>query len=312
MKYYEITIDTTGEASELVAEILTELGSNGIGIYDPKDILELSANGVIWDYMDEHLIVDDGKAQVKGYFPVDGFDTLKGELDGKLDFLKKNSPFELGSLEMTKTVVDDNDWVESWKENYKPIHAGRVTIVPQWIDYTPAQGEYIVKIDPGMAFGTGEHESTKMCLQLLQAMGVEGKSVIDVGTGSGILALASAKLGAKSVEAYDIDDVAVKAAKDNAALNGLADKLKVDNANLLDKTTGKFDIVLANITADVLITLSATLGDYLKKGGVVIISGIILKREDDVKKAFLGAGYEIIERVNMGEWVAFKLDKLWR
>lgn len=309
MKYYEITVETTSEASELVAEILTEAGSNGIGIYDPKDLLELSANGVIWDYMDEHLINDDGKAQVKGYFPVDGYESVKTEIDEKIRFLRANSPFDLGSLNISKTVVDDNDWVESWKENYKPIHAGRVTIVPEWIDYVPQEGEYIVKIDPGMAFGTGEHESTKMCLLLLQALGVEGKSVIDVGTGSGILALASAKLGAKIVEAYDIDDNAVKAAKDNAALNGLADKLKVDNANLLDKTSGKFDIVLANITADVLINLSTTLGDYLKKDGVVIISGIILKREEDVKNAFVKHGYEVLERVNMGEWVAFKLSK---
>lgn len=309
MKYYEIIVDTTSEASELVAEILTEAGSNGIGIYDPKDLLELSANGVIWDYMDEHLINDDGKAQVKGYFPVDGFESVKAEIDEKLVFLKANSPFDLGSLAISKTVVDDSDWVESWKENYKPIHAGRVTIVPEWIDYEPRDGEYIVKIDPGMAFGTGEHESTKMCLQLLQALGVEDKSVIDIGTGSGILALASAKLGAKFVEAYDIDGNAVKAAKENAILNGLSDKLKVDNANLLDKTTGKFDIVLANITADVLITLSATLGYYMKKDGVVIISGIILKREDDVETAFVNAGYRIMERVNMGEWVALKLTR---
>ncbi len=309
MKYYEITVDTTSEASELVADILTEAGSNGIGIYDPKDLLELSANGVIWDYMDEHLINDDGKAQVKGYFPVDGFESVKALIDEKLEFLRLNCPFDFGSLDLSKTVVDDNDWVESWKENYKPIHAGRVTIVPQWIDYEPQESEYVVKIDPGMAFGTGEHESTKMCLQLLQALGVEGKSVIDIGTGSGILALASAKLGAKFVEAYDIDDNAVKSAKDNASLNGFSDKLKIDNANLLDKTTGKFDIVLANITADVLITLSATLGDYLKTGGVVIISGIILKRENDVKSAFINEGYEIIERVNMGEWVAFKLSR---
>ena len=311
MKYYELTVDTTSEASELVAEILTEAGSNGIGIYDPKDLLDLADSGVIWDYMDEHLIKDDGKAQVKGYFPVDGFEAVKADLDARFEFFKENCPFDYGTLAISKTVVDDNDWVESWKENYKPIHAGRVTIVPQWIDYTPCDGEYIVRIDPGMAFGTGEHESTKMCLQFLQALGVEGKSVIDIGTGSGILALASAKLGASVVEAYDIDDNAVKAAKENAALNGLEDKLKVDNANLLDKTSGKFDIVLANITADVLITLSVTLGDYMKKDGVVIISGIILKREDDVKNAFVKAGFEIQERMNMGEWVAFKLNRLY-
>lgn len=307
MKYYELTVDTTGEASELVAEILTEAGSNGIGIYDPKDLLDLMDSGVIWDYIDEHLVKDDGKAQVKGYFPVDGFEDVKADLDERFEFFKANCPFDYGTLDISKAVVDDNDWVKSWKENYKPIHAGRVTIVPQWIDYVPEDGEYIVKIDPGMAFGTGEHESTKMCLRFLQALGVEGKSVIDIGTGSGILALASAKLGASTVEAYDIDDNAVKAAKENAALNGLEDKLKVDNANLLDKTSGKFDIVLANITADVLITLSATLGEYMKKDGMVIISGIILKREDDVKKAFIKAGFKIVERMNMGEWLGFKL-----
>lgn len=307
MKYVEITIDTTHEASELVALLLTEVGSNGIGIYDPKDVFELADEGVIWDYMDEHLLEDDGKAQVKGYFPQEDIQAVRADLAQRLEFLKENCQFDYGSLEISERVVDDEDWVESWKENYKPIRAGRVTIVPEWIDYTPQDGEYIVKINPGMAFGTGEHESTKMCLLLLQAIRVEDKSVIDVGTGSGILALASARLGAKFVEAYDVDDNAVKAAKENAMLNGLSDKLCVAGANLLDKTSGKFDVALANITADVLISLSKELSGYMKKGGVAIISGIILKREDDVKNAFERVGFRVIERMNMGEWVAFKL-----
>lgn len=212
-------------------------------------------------------------------------------------------------MSLTVGVVDDCDWIESWKQYYKPIKAGRVTIVPEWIEYVPQDGEYIVKIDPGMAFGTGEHESTKMCLDLLQSLGMEGKSVIDVGTGSGILALAAAKLGAEHVEAYDIDDNAVKSAKENCALNNLDDKIIVANANLLDKTAGKFDVVLANITADVLITLARSLGNYMKKDGIVIISGIILKREDDVKNAFEEAGFSVFERINKGEWVAFGLTK---
>lgn len=309
MKYYELTIDTSSDASELVAEILTELGSNGIGIYDNRDLLGLADSGVVWDYMEEHLIEDDGKAQVKGYFEVDNIQEVLSELDKKLAFLKENCPFDYGTLDISKTLVDDEDWVNNWKQYYKPIQEGRVTIVPEWIDYEAKEGEYIVKIDPGMAFGTGEHESTKMCLMLLKALGVEDKSVIDVGTGSGILALASAKLGAKVVEAYDIDDNAVKSAKENCVLNNLQDKIYVANANLLDKTTGKFDIVLANITADVLIMLSNSLGDYLKKDGIVIISGIILKRENDVKKAFEDNGFKVLQRINMGEWVAFKLTK---
>lgn len=309
MKYYEVTVDTTSEASELVAEILTEVGSNGIGIYDNNDLADLADSGVVWDYMDEHLIEKDGKAQVKGYFEVDNFDKVRAEIEEKLEFLKANCPFDYGSLEISLNTVDDSDWLESWKQYYKPIKAGRVTIVPEWIDYEAEEGEYIVKIDPGMAFGTGEHESTKMCLNLLQAVGMEGKSVIDVGTGSGILALAAAKLGATAVEAYDIDDNAVKSAKENCILNSLQDKIIVENANLLDKTAGKFDVVLANITADVLIMLSQSLGDYMKKEGLVIISGIILKREKDVKDAFEKTGFTVLERINMGEWVAYKLTK---
>ncbi|MDE7337510.1 MAG: 50S ribosomal protein L11 methyltransferase [Clostridia bacterium] len=309
MKYYEVTVDTTSETSELVAEILTEAGSAGIGIYDKNDLADLADSGIVWDYMEEHLIENDGKAQVKGYFEEKDFVKTREDIDSRLEFLKQNCPFDYGPLTVTVKTVDDCDWLESWKQYYKPIKAGRVTIVPEWIEYEPVDGEYVVKIDPGMAFGTGEHESTKMCLDLLQSLGMEGKSVIDVGTGSGILALAAAKLGADSVEAYDIDDNAVKSAGENCALNGLQDKITVGNANLLDKTAGKFDVVLANITADVLITLAESLGNYMKKDGVVIISGIILKRENDVRAAFENAGFIVLERVNMGEWVAFRLTK---
>ena len=307
MKFYEVTVDTTSEASELVAEILTEAGSNGIGIYDNNDLADLADSGVVWDYMEEHLIENDGKAQVKGYFEVENFQDTRADIEERLEFLKKNCPFDYGTLDISLSTVDDCDWVESWKQYYKPIKAGRITIVPEWIEYEAEDGEYIVKIDPGMAFGTGEHESTKMCLELLQALGMEGKSVIDVGTGSGILALASAKLGASKVEAYDIDDNAVKSARENCVLNDLQDKITVANANLLDKTANKFDVVLANITADVLIMLSQSLGNYMKKDGIVIISGIILKREDDVKEAFEKFGFSVKERINMGEWIAFKL-----
>jgi len=307
MKYYELTVNTTSDASELVAEILTESGSNGISIFDNRDLLDLVDSGVVWDYMEEHLINDDGKALVKGYFQIEGFDSVRKDIEKRLEFLVSNSPFDCGSLDLEVVAADDTDWLENWKQYYKPIKAGRVTIVPEWTDYEPAEGEFVVKIDPGMAFGTGEHESTRMCLMLLQALGVKGKDVIDVGTGSGILALAAAVLGAEKVEAYDIDDNAVKSANENCALNGLQDKIYVANADLLDKTSGKFDIVLANITADVLILLSSKLGDYLKEGGVVIVSGIILKRENDVKNAFEQAGFRIDERVGMGEWAAFKL-----
>lgn len=309
MKFFEVTVDTTSDASELVADILTDAGSDGVGIYDNADLAGIADSEIVWDYMEEHLLESDGKAQVKGYFPEDGFENTKKEIEKRLEFLRTNCPFEYGSLQISVATVDDCDWVESWKENYKPIKAGKITVVPEWIEYAPAEGERVVRIDPGMAFGTGEHESTKLCLLLMQSLGLEGASVVDVGTGSGILALAAAKLGAKAVEAYDIDENAVKSAIENCKLNGLQNTVNIRRANLLDRTEGEFDLVLANITADVLISLSQQLGKYLKKGGSVIVSGIILKREIEVKAAFEQAGFKILERAAMGEWAAFRLAR---
>ncbi|MDE6189227.1 MAG: 50S ribosomal protein L11 methyltransferase [Clostridia bacterium] len=309
MKFYEVTVETTTEASELVAEILTDEGSDGVGIYDGKDLADISGSEVVWDYIEEHLTQDDGKVLVKGYFNTENFDKTRKKIDKRLKFLKENCPFEYGSLEVSVGTVDDNDWVESWKENFRPIKTGKITIVPEWIEYAPEEGKNIVKIDPGMAFGTGEHESTKLCLLLLQSLELEGKSVVDVGTGSGILALAAARLGAKKVEAYDIDENAVKSAKENCKLNALQSKVKIEQANLLDKSSGKFNVALANITADVLISLSASLGNFLKDDGVIITSGIILKREEDVKEAFENAGFKLSARASMGEWVAMRFTK---
>lgn len=307
MTYKEIAINTTTEASELVADILSELGSKGVGIYDSNDFFELKKEEVVWDYADEALLIHNKVVKVVGYFEEEIFEKVMNELEDDLQFLKTNCPFEFGSLEVITKNVDDEDWVNVWKEHYKPIYAGKLTIVPNWIEYKQHDDELIVRMDPGMAFGTGEHESTKMCLHLMQKIGMTGKRVIDVGTGSGILGIAACKLGAREVFAYDIDDVAVKSCKANAIINKVDDKLFAEHANLLDKSSGNFDIVLANITADPLIELSDTLKNYLNKGGFVIVSGIILKREKEVEKAYVEKGYAIEQRVNDGEWVAFKL-----
>lgn len=307
MKSKEITILTNTQGAELVANILEELGSNGVSIYDTSDLAELIKSDIIWDYVDESLLIKNEIVKVSGYFKED--DDIEKEIAKKLDLLKDNSPFKLGSLEMTVSVVDDTDWLNEWKKYYQPIHAGKIVVVPKWINYPKQDDEYIVKLDPGMAFGTGSHESTFMCLSLLNEIEVKYKTVIDVGTGSGILGIASAVMGAKSVEAYDIDDIAVDAARENASLNDIAKVFSADNANLIDKTKNKFDIALANITADILIDLSKSISKYLNRNGKLIISGVIATRKDSVINAFKSRGFSVVKEMAMNDWRAYLMEK---
>ncbi len=305
MKLREITIETTSIASELVAFIFEELGSKGVGIYDREDFDNLDPNQVLWDYVSDEVLNMDEKVLVKGYFTLEEEQEKMAELATRLDFLRENSPFELGSLDIQKSMVDDEDWIENWKATQQPVELGKITICPSWIDME--DNGYLVRIDAGSAFGSGQHETTSMCVELMQSIGLDGKSVVDVGTGSGILGICAAKLGAREVDGYDIDDNAVKVAKENVIANNVADKMYVDNANLLDKTNKKYDVVLANITADILIMLSDNLKNYVTDDGDVVISGIIKDRENDVIKAFESKDYKIAERKCNGEWIAFRM-----
>lgn len=307
MKSKEITILTNTQGAELVANILEELGSNGVSIYDTSDLAELIKSDIIWDYVDESLLIKNEIVKVSGYFNED--ESVENDISKMLEILKDNSPFKLGSLEMTVSVVDDTDWLNEWKKYYQPIHAGKIVIVPKWINYPKQDDEYIVKLDPGMAFGTGSHESTFMCLSLLNEIEVKDKKVIDVGTGSGILGIASAVMGARSVEAYDIDDIAVDAARENASLNDIAKVFSADNANLIDKTNNRFDIALANITADILIDLSKSISEYLNKNGKLIISGVIATRKDGVINAFKSRGFSVVKEMAMNDWRAYLMEK---
>lgn len=307
MKSKEITILTNTQGAELVANILEELGSNGVSIYDTSDLAELIKSDIIWDYVDESLLIKNEIVKVSGYFNED--ESVENDISKMLEMLKDNSPFKLGSLEMTVSVVDDTDWLNEWKKYYQPIHAGKIVIVPKWINYPKQDDEHIVKLDPGMAFGTGSHESTFMCLSLLNEIEVKDKTVIDVGTGSGILGIASAVMGARSVEAYDIDDIAVDAARENASLNDIAKVFSADNANLIDKTNNKFDIALANITADILIDLSKSISEYLNINGKLIISGVIATRKDSVINAFKSRGFSVVKEMAMNDWRAYLMEK---
>ena len=202
-------------------------------------------------------------------------------------------------------LVKESYWAENWKKYYKPFRAGeRLVIKPSWETYEPKEGDLVLELDPGMAFGSGTHETTSMCLELLEDAMHGGESVIDVGTGSGILAIGAAMLGAKDVLAIDIDPVAVRVAKENIEHNHLSDRVRAVEGNLLASSDGVCDLCVANIIADVICMFAQPLVDHIVPGGLFICSGIIKEREQDVVNALTAADYTILETKRKGEWVA--------
>ena len=202
--------------------------------------------------------------------------------------------------------IPDKNWNEEWMKYYKPVHVSdHITVVPCWIDYEKRDDELIVSLDPGAAFGTGTHETTKLCLSALERYTTPSSRMLDVGTGSGILAIASLLLGAQHADAVDIDPLSVKAARANATLNGVEDRLDVKLGNLLDTASGQYQLITANIVADVIISILPDVKNFMDQNGVLILSGIIKERETDVLDAISVNHYDIIEHLTDGEWVAF-------
>lgn len=271
---------------------------NGLMIEDYSD---LSTDGMYGALIDEALLnADKNKIAVSLFVPAEK------NLAEYTAFLKER--FTTLSLEVTLTAdgVKEEDWAESWKQYYKPIHLGRVTIVPAWEAYSPAEGEVIVRMDPGMAFGTGTHETTRLVLRLLEKEIKGGERVMDVGTGSGILAICASKLGAASCAAYDIDPVAVRVAKENAKDND-CDNITCAVSDLLagvDMSEGPYDICLANIVADIILRMAPDVGGCLKTGGKLIVSGIIGSRVNEVRDALSIQGFRMVKEIAENDWRA--------
>lgn len=304
MKWNEIIANTTSEGSDLIADAFFSIGcTGGVKIMDKNDVRDIIENGSLWDYIDDELLQTDDSAKVSGFFSLDETEVKLKEF---IDFCQKHA-LPLGEINIME--IDDTDWYDNWKKYYSPIDAGRYLIVPKWLHPDVANDKIPVLIDPGMAFGTGAHESTKMCLLLMSTVDFNDKEVIDVGTGSGILGTAALLSGAKNCYMCDIDSVAVKAAKENAALNNIDKNAVIENADLLTKNERIGDIVLANLTADILIRLSKGLPAHMKQGGILICSGIIHERLKEVKKAFFDAELEEIKMLTMGEWDAIEFRK---
>lgn len=305
--YIEISVKTTHLGSELVADALSELSDGGVSVSDVQDVIDLENSGKNWDYAEESVYSKDKTVVVKCYVKISEKTRKLADISRALKSLKENSPFDLGELTVSETEVDGEEWREKWKENFKPIRIGKIVIVPEWMEYTPQAHEKTVVIGSNMAFGTGEHETTSMCVELLQKYVDKNDTVIDVGTGSGILGIAAAKLGAKNVIMTDIDECAITASEQNIKLNGVKNA-KVYLKNLLDDNTVKGDVIVANIMAEVLIAFAAGLKSNLKSGGRVILSGILTDRLDKVIAAYKAQGFTLIDTEIKGEWAAIALQ----
>ena len=312
MKYIELTIHTTTEASEIISDIMWAYTDYGVTICDRADIIALQTakESTFWDYMDDDLTADKpSDVLVKCYVAEDvAGEVLPSIMQDIFDAKERSEgciPF--GTLEDTKRTVDGDDWIDVWKKHFRPIHLGRIVVVPEWIEYEKAEGEEVVLLDSNMAFGTGEHETTSSCVELMQEYITPDSVCIDVGCGSGILGISAIKLGAAKSYLTDIDPIAVESSLHNAKLNGVADKTVVAHSNLLENTEVQGDVMMANITGEVLKMLAPSIPKNLKKDGVLILSGIIESRLDMVKTAYEEVGMQVVLEKRKGEWFALVL-----
>lgn len=304
MNWAEISIKTTHEATELIAEIFHDLGASGVVIEDPE-LLNTYLNSGTWDYTDIPESLHPEIVTVKAYLPAD--ESLEDKLrsfEAAVDALAgHNVDKGLGAIACSE--IQDEDWENNWKEYYHPEKIGEhIVIKPSWEEYTAAPDDIVLELDPGMAFGTGTHPTTSMCVRALEELIKPGMRVFDVGTGSGILAIAAAKLGAAEVAAVDFDPLAVRIAGENVAANGVASIVSTNESDLLKNTAGKADVIIANIVADIIIRLLGDVAGKLNPGGTLLASGIIADRIGDVTAAVLAHGLCIDKIMEEGGWAA--------
>lgn len=294
MKYYEIAVATTTEGSELVADVMNEIASDGVVINDRND-LKISQ----WDYADEGLFDSyDATVRVSAYVRPELLSTSLAFLRSGLSRLQN-----CGSLEVCVREVDDKDWLDVWKKFYNPVPIGDVIICPAWLsDNNPKN----VLIDTGLAFGTGQHETTSMCVELLQRFELTSKTVLDIGCGSGILGLTAIKLGAAKSTFVDNDSQATETTLANAKLNGFEKACEIISGNLADSVVGTFDVVTANLTVPILTLLYPDIDKCVHDGSIIILSGILSELADQIINSY-GSKFEIIERLDKGCWTAFML-----
>lgn len=311
MKWSEFSIHTTQEAVEPISNILHEAGASGVVIEDIADLVKERSNvfGEIYqlnpnDYPEEGVIV-------KAYLPVNSFlgetvDGIKATINNLLIY-----DIDLGKNHITISEVNEEEWATAWKKYYHPVKISeKFTIVPTWEIYEPVNSdELIIELDPGMAFGTGTHPTTVLCIQALERTVQKNDTVIDVGTGSGVLSIAAGLLGAKQIQALDLDQVAVDSARINCKLNKVQNVVTVSQNNLLDGIEGPVDLIVSNILAEIIVRFVDKAYEVLKENGTFITSGIIQNKKQEVKEALQNTGFVVEETMVMEDWVAFIAKK---
>ena len=301
--WIEVRVITKSEALEPVSGIFYSLDCKGVAIEDPEDILGREQGPLTWDFADINVLEHKGKvAVVKAYFAEeDNIEEILGYVNEKLVELKEMG-IDLGEAKVEHEKMYEEDWANTWKQYYKPSKVGeKIVVKPIWEEYEEKEGELVVNLDPGMAFGTGTHETTRMCIQALEKYVKEESTVFDVGCGSGILAIAAAKLGAKLAVGVDLDPVAVESSIENVGYNNL-NNIEILHGNLVEVIDGKADIVVANILAEIICILTDDVKRVMKDGGVFITSGIIHDRVDMVCEKLEATGFEVVEKNRDGEW----------
>jgi ribosomal protein L11 methyltransferase len=280
MKWIELEIQTTEQACDAVSYMLMSIGAGGVAIEDSDEI------------------------KVKAYFAEDrNIGELKELVKEKLIFISNFLNIGQGTIEYSR--IDDEDWSQTWKKHYKPFAvSSNVVVKPTWEHYEKKGNEVVIEIDPGMAFGTGTHETTSMCVKLLERYFKKGNTLIDVGSGTGILSIAAAKLGASRVTAIDVDEIAVRMTRENCLHNHVEDIVEAHEGTLENVNVKKSDVIVANIIADVIIDLAKIMNNYLNKDGLLITSGIIKERRDQVIETYIQKGFDYVDIMETGEWAA--------
>ena len=319
MKWKKFTLTTTTEAVDLVSCMFDEIGIEGIEIEDNVPLTEKETKGMFIDILPD-LGPDDGTAKVSFYLDDDKLENLEElllEIEKRLDEL--SSFVDVGERTLQLSETEDKDWINNWKQYFKPFTVDDILIKPTW-ETVPEEhkDKLLIQIDPGTAFGTGMHETTQLCIRQLKKYVTPGCSVLDVGTGSGILGITALKLGAGSVFGTDLDDNAITAVGENLEANAIdGAQFQVLQGNIIDDKAvqdaagyGCYDIAVANILADVIILLQEEIPVHLKKGGIFITSGIIDMKEQAVLQAFSeNPAFEVIEVTHQGEWVSVTARK---
>lgn len=301
--WIEIRVITKSEALEPISGIFYGLDCKGVAIEDPEDILGREQGPLTWDFADLNILEHKGKAAVvKGYF------SEEDNIEDVVEFVKekvqeiRDLGIDVGEGKVEAEKMHEEDWANNWKKYYKPTKIGnRIVVKPIWEEYEVSGDELVVELDPGMAFGTGTHETTRMCVEALEKHVKQDSVVFDIGTGSGILAIVASKLGAKHVVGVDLDPVAVDSAKENVEYNKV-ENIEILEGNLLDVVEGKADLVVANIIAEIICILVDDVKKVLNQGGLFITSGIIHDRREMVKEKLEQEGFEVTEVNIDGEW----------